>query len=243
MEEEGLAAQESLTCLSCDESNPDCVAGQIDRNDADAIEMSGDSEPIVSMECPAWARSSCFISENEVEKNGEKTMKVNRGCSAFSTLRQCRKVTQEINGEKEVDEICKATCNEDNCNSGKTEDLRDGCYTCSYVEDQSGQMLSGNKNCYDSQPSDEYLQICQPDQICGTSVRIDWLERGAQTITVNRGCQSDDWSYGPDPSDDDNTCIGNAYLSPPASNLFKECRSECEGAACNNQDELAGGDK
>ena len=27
-------------------------------------------------------------------------------------------------------------------------------------------------------------------------------------------------------------------MSPPASNLFKECRSECEGAACNNQDEL-----
>ena len=49
MEEEGLAAQESLTCLSCDESNPDCVAGQIAQNDADAIEMSGDSEPIVSI--------------------------------------------------------------------------------------------------------------------------------------------------------------------------------------------------
>ena len=244
MEEEGLAAQESLTCVSCDESNPGCVAGEIDRNvdtltdDVDTHKMSGDSEPIISMECPAWARSSCFISENEVDKNDEKTIKVNRGCSAFSTLRQCRKVTQEINGEKEVDEICKATCNEDNCNSGKTEDLRAGCYTCSYVEDQSGQMLSGNKNCYDSQPSDGYLQICQPDQICGTSVRIDWLERGAQTITVNRGCQSDDWSYGPDPTDDDHTCIGNGYLFPPASNLFKECRSECEGVACNNQDEL-----
>lgn len=237
MADEGLAQQESLSCLSCDKNDPDCEAG----NAVFAGAMSGDGDGSVDpMECPPWRRSSCFISENKATIDGTTTNEVHRGCSVFSTTRKCRTITQEINGVVEVDEVCKATCNGENCNEGSTSDLRDGCYTCSYTEDQTGDVLGmSNLNCYGTTPNDEYLQQCpNADDKCGVTVRVDWMERGVQTIRVDRGCVPAEWGYGPDALDNDNTCIGNGYLYPPADNLFKECQGACEGVACNDEGEL-----
>ena len=224
MEEEGLAARESLSCQTCKKSDPECEDGSA-----------------ATTECPAWARASCFVAEVEIKKEGQPTTnEYNRGCSAFSTTRKCRETTVTLNGVKETDTTCKATCSTDDCNDKSTSALRDGCYTCKYTEDQTGAVLGmSNLNCFDSKPSDEYLQICAENQVCGTSVRVDWQERGVQTIHVERSCVNDDFQHGENLQDNNHPCIGNAYLLQPADNIYKECRLACDGPACNDETEYA----
>ena len=68
--------------------------------------------------------------------------------------------------------------------------LFERCYTCQATQDHSGNNVgSGDPNCWDKPTSTE-SQICDTDDVCLTTVTVDWSPMGEQLVHIARGCRA-----------------------------------------------------
>ena len=173
-----------------------------------------------TMKCPRYLNAACFSASAWDFSWGEPTEEDYKGCSAFRLENEsCGKIGG-ISGEYRR-EVCKDTCDEDNCNSITTE-KRLSCYNCEVTVDSLNRTIGfGDAACFEN-PQARHLDTCgDGESYCKMEMLIDWMGSGQQQYKIKRSCASSVSTK----------CAEGTSLNDHI--YFKDCEVTCTDSACN----------
>ena len=212
-DEEGFIQPACYACTYQEQDN-----GDVNGN----INCGGTPNDVDKKDCPKWANKACMTGTAVHNFEGQPIEEIYKGCSAFDLGGPL--YSRDTIGDITFD-LLKETCRDQPyCNTGHLLPSENSCYTCAARKDHLGNDFGfGDGSCWDNPGVEDLLPCADENDVCLTTMTIEWLPKGEQLILLNRGC-------GPA------VTAGGQDCNYEHSDLLhvKTCTDICTDSACNN---------